>query len=170
MKIVPTERLEWPPPYREATEKYSFQVSLAPDGTLKNYLAGQPFPLLDPNDPEIAHKVIWNFSFRPSFTDDFDLRDVEVDSYPAGSSSAEPAEPGVVSKCGSRPLTIARITPLSSLVARPSSCSDRRDSLRRSRRLDTKGGSLVYAGSLDQRFEPVGCRPAFTGRAATRKQ
>ena len=92
MKIVPTERLEWPPPYREATEKYSFQVSLAPDGTLKNYLAGQPFPLLDPNDPEIAHKVIWNFSFRPSFTDDFDLRDVEVDSYPAGSSSAEPAE------------------------------------------------------------------------------
>jgi len=35
MKIVPTDRLEWPPPYRSATEKYSPQVSLAPDGTLK---------------------------------------------------------------------------------------------------------------------------------------
>jgi hypothetical protein len=92
MNIVPTERVEWPPPYREATEKYSPQVSLAADGTLKNYLAGQPFPLLDGNDPEIARKVIWNFSFRPGFTDDFDLRDVEVDSYPAGSTSAEPAE------------------------------------------------------------------------------
>ncbi len=22
MKIVPTERIDWPPPYREATEKY----------------------------------------------------------------------------------------------------------------------------------------------------
>ena len=46
MKMVPTERIEWPPPYREATEKYSSQVSLAPDGTLKNYLAGQPFHCL----------------------------------------------------------------------------------------------------------------------------
>jgi hypothetical protein len=88
MKIVPTERIEWPPPYREATEKYSSQVSLAPDGTLENYLAGQPFPLLDLNDPEIARKVIWNFSFRPGFTDDFDLRDVEVDSYAVGSNSS----------------------------------------------------------------------------------
>ena len=31
MKIVPTERVDWPPPYKEATEKYSAQVSLAPD-------------------------------------------------------------------------------------------------------------------------------------------
>jgi len=37
------------------------------DGTLKNYLTEQPFPLLDPNDPEIALKAIWNFSFRPGF-------------------------------------------------------------------------------------------------------
>jgi len=36
MKIVPTDRLEWPPPYKSATEKYSPQVSLAPDGTLKD--------------------------------------------------------------------------------------------------------------------------------------
>ena len=50
MKIVPTDRLEWPPPYKSATEKYSPQVSLAPDGTLKGYSAGLPFPLVDAND------------------------------------------------------------------------------------------------------------------------
>ena len=26
MKIVPTERVDWPPPYKDATEKYSAQV------------------------------------------------------------------------------------------------------------------------------------------------
>jgi hypothetical protein len=26
MKIVPTDRLDWPPPYKDATEKYSSQV------------------------------------------------------------------------------------------------------------------------------------------------
>jgi hypothetical protein len=42
MNIVLTERIEWPLPYREATEKYSSQVSLAPDGTLKNYPRREP--------------------------------------------------------------------------------------------------------------------------------
>jgi hypothetical protein len=52
-KIVPTERLEWPPPYKSATEKYASQVRLNEKGELQNYVAGQPFPLLDPNDPQI---------------------------------------------------------------------------------------------------------------------
>ena len=40
MKIVPTEHIEWPPPYRDATEKYSQQVRLSPDGrTMVNYVA-----------------------------------------------------------------------------------------------------------------------------------
>jgi hypothetical protein len=37
LKIVPTGRLEWPPPYKAATEKYSAQVQLGSDGSLKNY-------------------------------------------------------------------------------------------------------------------------------------
>src|SRR6266849_8220725 len=90
MKIVPTERLEWPPPYKSATEKYSAQVALGPDGTLKNFVAGQPFPLLDPNDPQVASKVMWNFSFRPLYTDDVDLRYAEVTSYKPGSGAASP--------------------------------------------------------------------------------
>lgn len=90
MKIVASERLEWPPPYKSATEKYSAQVKLSADGNLQNYLAGQPFPLLDPNDPNVALKVMWNFSFRPLYTDDVDIRDVEVASYKPGTGAAAP--------------------------------------------------------------------------------
>jgi hypothetical protein len=75
MKIVPSDRVDWPPPYKDATEKYSEQVRLSPDGrTVENYVAGQPFPFLDPNDPKVATKIIWNNVFRPLQTDDYDLR------------------------------------------------------------------------------------------------
>jgi Protein of unknown function (DUF1329) len=80
MKIAPTERIDWPPPYRDATEKYADQVRLSPDGrTMVNYVAGQPFPFLDPNDPRIATKIMWNSSFRPITTDDYDLRYYDCD-------------------------------------------------------------------------------------------
>jgi hypothetical protein len=92
MNIVPTGRLEWPPPYKTASEKYAPQVRLNDKGELQNYVAGQPFPLLEPNDPQIATKVMWNFSFRPQYTDDVDIRDVEVASYGAGKLPAGPVE------------------------------------------------------------------------------
>jgi hypothetical protein len=80
MKIVPSERIDWPPPYRDATEKYADQVRLSPDGrTVVNYVAGQPFPFLDPNDPHIATKIMWNNAFRPITTDDYDLRFYDCD-------------------------------------------------------------------------------------------
>ena len=63
---------------------------LNPDGTLKNYVAGQPFPLLDPNDPQMATKLMWNFSFRPLYTDDADLRFPEIASYVGPSPDLEP--------------------------------------------------------------------------------
>jgi hypothetical protein len=81
MKIVPTERVDWPPPYMDATEKYSAQVRLTPDHrSLAGYVAGQPFPLIDVNDPDIATKIIWNNVFRPITTDDYDLRFYDCDS------------------------------------------------------------------------------------------
>jgi hypothetical protein len=92
MNIVPTQRLEWPPPYKTATEKYAPQVRLNDKGELQNYVAGQPFPLLEPNDPNIAAKVMWNFSFRPQYTDDVDIRDVEVSSFRANSATPGPVE------------------------------------------------------------------------------
>lgn len=86
MKIVPTSHLEWPPPYKAATEQYSPQVSLGSDGDLKNYVAGLPFPLVDAKDPQAATKIMWNFAFRPLDTDDTDARNVEAVSHRAGST------------------------------------------------------------------------------------
>ena len=75
MNIVAPSRVMWPPPYQDATEKYSGQVRLAPDHRdLIGFVAGQPFPLLDPNDPDVATKIMWNQYFKPIATDDFDLR------------------------------------------------------------------------------------------------
>jgi Protein of unknown function (DUF1329) len=85
MKIVPTGHLDWPPPYKAATERYSPQVELTSDGDIKNYVAGLPFPLVDPNDPNAATKIMWNFAFRPLHTDDEDSRNVESISHRAGS-------------------------------------------------------------------------------------
>jgi hypothetical protein len=75
MKIIPTGRIDWPPPYKEATEKYSSQVRLAKNQmTMIGYVAGQPFPIIDENDPQAAVKIMWNMDFRPMWTDDFDAR------------------------------------------------------------------------------------------------
>src|ERR1700732_5125929 len=31
IQVTPPERIDWPPPYKDATEKYSSQVRLTPD-------------------------------------------------------------------------------------------------------------------------------------------
>jgi len=79
--VVPTERIDWPPPYKDATEKYSSQVRLTPDHrSLIGYVAGEPFPIIDANDPDAATKVMWNVSFRPISSDEYDLRWFDCDS------------------------------------------------------------------------------------------
>ena len=81
MKIIPTQRADWPPPYKDATEKYSAQVRLSDDHrSLVGYVAGQPFPLVDANDPFVANKIIWNNVFRPITSDDYDLRFYDCDT------------------------------------------------------------------------------------------
>ncbi len=81
MKIMPSERVDWPPPYKDATEKYSSQVRLSQDKrSVVGFVAGQPFPLIDANDPDVAVKIIWNNVFRPITTDDYDLRFYDCDS------------------------------------------------------------------------------------------
>src|ERR1700719_3000031 len=50
MEIVAPKRVEWPPPFKIATEQYSSQVRLSDNHRdLLGYVAGQPFPLLDAN-------------------------------------------------------------------------------------------------------------------------
>ncbi len=75
MNIIAPERVDWFSPYRDATEKYSQQVRLTNDHrSMVGYVAGQPFPLIDPNDPYVGTKIIWNNVFRPISSDDYDLR------------------------------------------------------------------------------------------------
>lgn len=83
MKIVPYKKIEWDKAYKEATEKYSGQVKLAPDGrSLVGYVAGLPFPKIDPNDPQIALKIMWNYDHKPYVSDDLDLRNFDADTGP----------------------------------------------------------------------------------------
>ncbi len=90
MKITPSTHLVWPPPYQAATEQYSSQVRLSTGGDLNNYKAGLPFPLVDVNDPQAADKIVWNFEFRPLYTDDLDVRNAEVVTHRLGDS--DPSE------------------------------------------------------------------------------
>jgi hypothetical protein len=70
IKVTPYKKVELPRLYREATEKYSGQVKLSPDGReIFNYVAGLPFPNIDPNDPLAGAKVMWNHEQKPAYTD-----------------------------------------------------------------------------------------------------
>jgi len=53
-------------------------VKLGEAGGCENYVAGQPFPKVDPTEKQAAVKMMWNFNFRPSFEDDLDLRNFDA--------------------------------------------------------------------------------------------
>ncbi|MGH7804686.1 MAG: DUF1329 domain-containing protein [Candidatus Binatia bacterium] len=83
MKIVETKAIAMPAAYKDATEKYSAQVKLAPDGLkLESYVAGKPFPIIDTNDKQAATKIMWNYEYRWAVTDDADSRNFDADTGP----------------------------------------------------------------------------------------
>ena len=66
MDIVAPQKVEWPAAYRDASEQFAKQVELSADGKeLSNYVAGWPFPQIDPNDPLAGHKIMWNYEHSP---------------------------------------------------------------------------------------------------------
>ena len=76
-----TRHVAWPRGYQDATERYASQVELAPDGlTVRNYVAGLPFPRLDPTDPYLAVKIMWNYNYKFLATDDVDVRNFDADT------------------------------------------------------------------------------------------
>jgi uncharacterized protein DUF1329 len=92
--VVESKRVEWPKAYKEATEKYAPQVKLSADGlTVSNYVAGQPFPNLDPKDPQFPLKIMWNYEYGfVNGLDDTDLRNFDADTGtipPGGSMTVE---------------------------------------------------------------------------------
>ena len=53
--------------YQDATKQFAGQPKLGPDGSLENYVAGQPFAMdqIDcKGDPQAGLKTIWNFHYR----------------------------------------------------------------------------------------------------------
>ena len=58
------------------------QVKLSADGsTVQNYVAGQPFPNIDPKDPQVAIKIMWNYDYGfVNGLDDIDLRNFDADT------------------------------------------------------------------------------------------
>ena len=68
MKVVLREATDLSPSqlYKDATEKLQSKVSLAADGSLANYVAGQPFDpeTLSVSDPKAGLKAVWNFNYR----------------------------------------------------------------------------------------------------------
>src|SRR2546427_4947379 len=82
MKIVEAQPIPQRKAFTEATEKYSGQVKLTPDGLgLLNYVAGRPFPQIDTNDKFAPIKIMHNFSMQVTI-DDLDLRNFDADTGP----------------------------------------------------------------------------------------
>jgi len=63
-------RVNWREAYKLVTEKYQGQARIGPSGELLDYVAGLPFLDLDPNDPQMATKIMWNYAFGPWGADD----------------------------------------------------------------------------------------------------
>jgi Protein of unknown function (DUF1329) len=63
-RIKNDPRVGPPREYVAATAKYADQVKLGAQGELLNYVAGEPFPNLNLNDPQAGLKLAWNFYWR----------------------------------------------------------------------------------------------------------
>jgi hypothetical protein len=88
MTVVAPRRVQLPRAYRDATAQYSGAVGLGEDHlSLEHYVAGLPFPHVDPNDPDAAVKIMWNYEHRPFATDDLQGRGVKLESGPIGRHS-----------------------------------------------------------------------------------
>jgi len=81
MTIVAPQKVTLPKAYLAATEQYSAQVKIRPDGlALENWVAGQPFPKIDTSDPDVAKKIMYNYEARWGETDDIDLTNFDADT------------------------------------------------------------------------------------------
>src|SRR5271154_4842052 len=65
-KIIPAADHRPRKDYVECSEKYQNQTKLNADGSMSNYVCGQPFPNSDlkVGDPQSGVKAAWNFEFR----------------------------------------------------------------------------------------------------------
>ncbi len=80
LELVAPRPIPLEPARLQATERYSPQVRLSADKMrLENYVAGLPFPLVDPSDPDVAVKLMFNYENRIA-VDDLDVRNFDCDT------------------------------------------------------------------------------------------
>jgi len=80
LEVVEAKPIPLEPARLRATEKYAAQVRLAEDKqSIKNFVAGLPFPMVDDGDPDIAVKLLFNYENR-IIVDDLDVRNFDCDS------------------------------------------------------------------------------------------
>jgi len=67
LKIGPFQRDYSPAEvYKKATDEFRGQPKIGPDGSLENYVAGQPFPMEEidcAGDPQAGVKIMWDFDY-----------------------------------------------------------------------------------------------------------
>jgi hypothetical protein len=88
MRVLASRRVEWSEGFRQATEKYSGQVSLDAEDNLQHYIAGMPFPLIDVADPKAAVKIAYNWHKGPFMPDDFSIAPWSSNGYAADPANA----------------------------------------------------------------------------------
>ena len=54
------------PAYVDATRRNAGKARLRPDGSLEGYVAGRPFPQINPADPQAGLKLAWNSRYHES--------------------------------------------------------------------------------------------------------
>ncbi|MFN2425513.1 MAG: DUF1329 domain-containing protein [Candidatus Binatia bacterium] len=80
LEVAPTKPMPLEPERQDATQRYHGQVELAPDKrSIRNYVAGLPFPSVDENDPDAAPKMMFNMENRIN-QDDIDARNFSCDT------------------------------------------------------------------------------------------
>ncbi|MGA7761808.1 MAG: DUF1329 domain-containing protein, partial [Candidatus Binataceae bacterium] len=77
--------------FQECTEKYQAQVKLNPDGSLANYVCGQPFPnaSLSTSDALSGIKAAWNFDYRWQNYGEFSLNYLFIVAHFGGSHDGD---------------------------------------------------------------------------------
>lgn len=89
IKVVPTERIEWPKAYQRVTEQYSPQVRLDQNGELQNYIAGLPFPSVSASDPRAALKIAYNWRWGPFIPEQVSFSGVASRTFAVASNDAD---------------------------------------------------------------------------------
>jgi len=84
-KVIDRTRIPMERARVEATERYAGQVKLSANKMrLENYVAGYPFPVVDPNDPDAGIKLMFDYEARMT------LDDVDVRNFACTTGSLDP--------------------------------------------------------------------------------